>query len=87
MTLRQLLDLYDNWNGYTQVNDKNCNPHARVKTDRLTNGNYDYILDCEVMSFGFYDDEFCIRIDYEMNAELKNREAVSEAIKELQQMW
>jgi len=73
MTLRQLLDLYDNWNGYTQVNDRNADPYARVKTDRLTNGNYDKILDCDVVSFGFYDTvwqdgtvdhDFCVRIDY-----------------------
>ena len=71
MELKEFLDLYDNWNGYTQINDRNCNPYARVKTDRIFNGNYNNILDCKVMAFGFYDGDLCVRIDYEMNAELK----------------
>lgn len=64
MTLRTFLEYYDNWNGYTVVNGKNLELYARVKTDRLFNGNYDKILKREVLSFGFYDGDLTVRIDY-----------------------
>lgn len=60
MKLRELLDMYDNWNGITVINNDNLEPIAKGKTfiiaedERFTN--------CEVVSFGFYDNEFCVRI-------------------------
>ena len=67
LTLREFLTMYDDWNGYTVINGKNNNLYARIKTDKLLlseNYNYNNILDCKVIAFGFYDNELCIRIDY-----------------------
>ena len=66
MTLREFITMFDDWNGYTVINRNNegLELYARVKTDKLFNGNYNNILDCKVISFGFYDNELCIRIDY-----------------------
>lgn len=64
ITLRDFIQCYDDWNGYTVINDNNLNRYARVKTDRIFNGNYEKILDCEVVAFGFYDGDLCVRIKY-----------------------
>ena len=67
------MEMYDNWNGITKVNDdnldaivigrtvyimecmENFNPMTKVK-------NYAELFEMEVVSFGFYDDEFCVRV-------------------------
>lgn len=64
MKLADFLDLYDNWNGNLVINDRNCNLYARVRFDRINNGNYDSVLKTEVMAFGFYDGELCVRVNY-----------------------
>lgn len=61
ITLRMLLDLYDNWNGYTRLNDDNLDKIMECRTSDLgwDIHNYD---DCAVMAFGFLDNVFCVRI-------------------------
>lgn len=61
MTLREFIEIYDNWNGYTCINDNNL--YARVKTVQIDNGNYERALNAKVIAFGFYDDELCVRVD------------------------
>ena len=73
MKLKQFMEMYDNWNGITKVNDdnldtivkgrtldimeyvENFHPMTRVK-------NYKELMKMEVVSFGFYDEEFCVRV-------------------------
>lgn len=64
MTLRTFLEYYDNWNGYTVVNRKNLELYARVKTGELFNGDYYKVLEREVLSFGFYDGDLTVCVNY-----------------------
>ena len=66
MILAEFLKLYDNWNGYTVINDNNLKLYARCKTVALAENkdrNYTSALNAEVLSFGFYDNELTIRVD------------------------
>lgn len=67
------MEMYDDWNGNTRINDNNLNvivsggtlnimqyvenfnPMTKVK-------NYAELFNMEVVSFGFYDEELCIRV-------------------------
>ena len=60
MKLRELLDMYDNWNGITVINDDNLEPIVKEKTSVIVED--ERFVNCEVVSFGFYDNEFCVRI-------------------------
>lgn len=76
MKFKQFMDMYDNWNGITKVNDDNLNTIVIGKTldimecmecvekcHLLPNvENYKSLLEMEVVSFGFYDNEFCVRV-------------------------
>ena len=68
MTLKEFLDLYDNWNGITVVNDGNLSTLIKGTTSEIAfeDGNlYDEdIMASEVIAFGFYDNELCVRVDY-----------------------
>lgn len=66
MTLKNFLDLYDNWNGTLVINDRDCERFATVdfkNIDRWLNGNHVGAANAKVMAFGFYDGELCVRID------------------------
>lgn len=66
MKLAKFLDLYDNWNGTLVINDRDCERFATVdfkNVDRWLNGNGVGIANAEVMAFGFYDNDLCVRID------------------------
>lgn len=64
ITLKEFLELYDNWNGITHINDNTD------ETVRLENGQTYWIaenseyLDKKVIAFGLYDNEMFIRVDY-----------------------
>ena len=60
MKLRELLDMYDNWNGITVINDDNLEPIIKDKTSAIVEN--ERFLDCEVVAFKFYENEFCVRI-------------------------
>lgn len=54
------MDLYDNWNGILVVNDDNLKPIVKDKVEvALSYGN---VCEKEVVAFGFYDDELCVRV-------------------------
>lgn len=60
MTVRELLEMYDNWNGITKINNDQLEMIAKGHTYDIAD-NIE-IKDKEVVSFGFIDGEFCIRI-------------------------
>ena len=66
MNFKQFLDMYDDWNGITKVNDDNGNCIVKVKTSDIgfNDGDvdYSYLYDKEVVAFGFYDGELCVRV-------------------------
>lgn len=61
MKLKEFLDMYDNWNGVMCVNDNNL--------DLIVKGSVYQIITAhknlhrkQVVAFGFYDNELCVRI-------------------------
>lgn len=61
MILKDLLEMYDNWNGETRVNDDELNTIVQMRTYRLYDTRKD-LLSHEVVAFGFYDDLFTVRV-------------------------
>ena len=60
MKLRDCVDLYDNRNGKMNVNDDNLKPIVKDKDEAaLSHGN---VYEKEVVAFGFYDNELCVRV-------------------------
>lgn len=70
MNLREFLNLYDNWNGTTKVNDDNLDTIVIGNTLRIMEciptlnrvENYEKLFKMEVVAFGFYDNELCVRV-------------------------
>lgn len=70
MKFEQFMKMYDNWNGTTKVNDDNCNSIVIGRTLDIMEcipmlnrvENYRKLFEMEVVSFGFYDNEFCVRV-------------------------
>lgn len=70
MKLKEFLDLYDNWNGLLTINDDEL--METVGDTALYRRNIihrfidvhrnDPIMKAKVISFGFYDEELCIRV-------------------------
>lgn len=58
MKLRDFVALYDNWNGILVVNDDNLIVKDKVEV-ALSHGN---VYEKEVVAFGFYDNELCVRV-------------------------
>ena len=56
-----LLELYDNWNGVTRVNDDELETITEDRTLDIYEKRKD-LLDRTVVSFGFYDDIFTVRL-------------------------
>lgn len=60
MKLRDFVNLYDNWNGILVVNDDNLAPIVKGEVEvALSYGN---VNEKEVVAFGFYDNELCVRV-------------------------
>lgn len=70
MKLRQFIEMYDNWNGTIKVNDDNLDMIVSgcileiIECIPMLNKvkNYEKLFDMKVVSFGFYDDELCVRV-------------------------
>ena len=60
MKLREFLYMYDNWNGIVCVNDDSLNLITKGKPDIVLS--YKNVFEMEVVAFGFYDDELCVRV-------------------------
>jgi hypothetical protein len=55
------MNLYDNWNGITVVNDNDLNLIAKDKSYIIIGTRTD-LYNKEVVAFGFYDNELCVRV-------------------------
>ena len=73
MNFKTFLEMYDNWNGITCVNDDDLNLIVGGRTvdiyDRIAPfwetssiKSYEKLFESEVVAFGFYDGEFCVRV-------------------------
>lgn len=61
MKFENFMELYDNWNGVLVINDDNLDCIAKGKTNAIMEERKD-LYDKEVVAFGFYDAEFCVRV-------------------------
>lgn len=59
MTLFQLIELFDDWNSIVKVNNHNLTASKLFKITDLEGK----ILNYDVMAWGFYDGQLCVRID------------------------
>lgn len=59
MTLHQLLDLFDDWNRTLKVNNYDLTASKLFKITDLEGK----ILNYDVMAWGFYDGQLCVRLD------------------------
>lgn len=64
MTVKELLDLLDNWNISIIINDNSLNRIIKVENIFTFVEKRNPLLKEKVVSFGFYDKEITIRIDY-----------------------
>jgi hypothetical protein len=70
MKFKQFMEMYDNWNGITKVNDDNLDTIVVGKTFKIMYRaldlnkmeSYDKLFEMEVVAFGFYDNELCVRV-------------------------
>ena len=70
MTLKEFLDMYDNWNGLLTINDDylmrkigNTALYSRVRINQFMEVHgKDHLMEAKVIAFGFYDEELCIRV-------------------------
>ena len=61
MRFKQFMSMYDNWNETLVVNDDNLNCITKGNTVAVMETRKD-LYDKEVVAFGFYDGEFCVRV-------------------------
>ena len=61
LKLKQLMDLYDNWNGETVINNDKLKPIIIADTHKIMKIRPD-LCSREVVSFGFYDNQFTVRV-------------------------
>ena len=61
MKLREFLNLYDNWNGVVCINDDDLNLIIKDKPSCVLSSPGDLFIR-EVLAFGFYDNELCVRV-------------------------
>lgn len=60
MKFKDFMNMYDNWNGITVVNDDNLD--LIVKGTTLNIVEEGCLSDMTVVSFGFYNNELCVRV-------------------------
>lgn len=60
MKLHEFLNMYDNWNGVICINDDNLN--LIIKGSPYTVLSHGNLFETEVVAFGFYDKELCVRV-------------------------
>lgn len=68
MKLVVFLEMYDDWNGRVRVNNDVLDTIVKGTIHKIVDDIYDpnsklsYLMDKEVVSFGFYDNELCVRV-------------------------
>lgn len=60
MKCKEFLEMYDNWNIDTVINDDELNPIIKGRPDRILSRSN--LGEKEVVAFGFYDGELCVRV-------------------------
>lgn len=61
MKFKNFLELYDDWNGITVVNDNKLNIITKDHTVNIYDSRKD-LCDKEIVAFGFYNGELTVRI-------------------------
>lgn len=61
MNFKDFMEMYDNWNGVTRVNDNDLNMIVEDRTNIIMDNRKD-IYDKEVVAFGFYDGLMIVRV-------------------------
>lgn len=61
MKFKKFMELYDNWNGITRVNDNKFKTIIEEKTHVIMDTRED-LFDKKVMAFGFYDGVMTVRV-------------------------
>lgn len=61
MRFKEFMDMYDNWNGTTRVNDNELNMIVEERTNILMDSRED-LYNKEVVAFGFYDNLLTVRV-------------------------
>ena len=64
MKFKDFMELYDNWNETTVVDDDDSNLIVRGRTSKIMFGDGELympnLMEREVVSFGFFNDELCV---------------------------
>lgn len=82
MDFRSLMNMYDNWNGITRVNDDELKTVIEDRTVVIMDTRED-LFDKEVVAFGFYEGLFYVRLKYIQKEEPKEKtfeEVLAESI-------
>jgi len=61
MKFKDFLNLYDNWNGITRVNDNDLNVIVEGNTCKIAEERND-LHNMEVVAFGFYEGVLTVRV-------------------------
>ena len=61
MNFKDFMEMYDNWNGVTRVNDNDLNMIVEDRTNIIMDNRTD-LYDKEVVAFGFYDGLMTVRV-------------------------
>ena len=72
MDFRKLMDMYDNWNGITRIKDDKLKTVIEDKTVVIMDTRED-LFDKEIISFGFYEGVFTVRLKYIQKKEPKQK--------------
>lgn len=61
MRFKKFMEMYDDWNGITKVNDNKLNTIVEDKTNVIMDKRAD-LFEKEVVAFGFYDRVMTVRV-------------------------
>lgn len=61
MNFKDFMEMYDNWNNVTRVNDNDLNMIVEDRTDIIMDNRKD-LYDKEVVAFGFYNGLITVRV-------------------------
>lgn len=61
MNFKKFMDMYDNWNGFTRVNDNKLKVIIEEKTHVIMDTRED-LFNKKVIAFGFYDGVMTVRV-------------------------
>lgn len=61
MNFKNFMEMYDNWNGVTRVNDNDLNMIVEDRTNIIMD-NRKNLYNKEVVAFGFYDGLMTVRV-------------------------